>query len=437
MSRSEGSVPHIFLIQSVGGSPEPLAYALGHHRPARVCFIVSSDSRGRVSDVVALAGARGFCLGPGMYDLLELPDAEAFDLCLDQIARLEEAVRDWVARGQGGEGAEGEENPYRVVVDFTGGTKVMSAALMVASLRWPCSHAYVGGTRRDPGRLGTVVTGAESVRHDSASPRLRAFLERQRYATLFDSEEFDAAARTAAAMRNLARDAEKREWQALVALAEAYRSWDRFDYPKAREGLKRVGESEAYLRQWPGDSAAGRLLAVIREHRKLLEEVRPEPGGALLADLLANARRCARRGRWDDACARIYRAMEMGAQERLRAAYGIDAGRIRREALPEALRADAWLCPPGPAEPAPWGLRAAYHALELLGDPLGESFRARFGAAGTPSPLEERNQSLLAHGCAPVTEKGYQRLWGEALALVQIQEEDLVRFPKIYPESEG
>src|SRR5207245_1390146 len=96
----------------------------------------------------------------------------------------------------------------------------------------------------------------------------------------------------------------------------------------------------------------------------------------LVADLLANARRCATGRRFDDAVARLYRAVEALAQTRLRMEYGIgDTSHVPLEELPEGLRAAK---APQAQDGAVWlALQDAYTLLRERGDPLGECFRRR------------------------------------------------------------
>lgn len=82
------------------------------------------------------AKEEGISLDAGRYYLFELPDGQDLASCLDRLRQLTSKVAEWVARG----------GAFRVVVDFTGRTKCMSAAIAVHASRWPCLFSYVGGS---------------------------------------------------------------------------------------------------------------------------------------------------------------------------------------------------------------------------------------------------------------------------------------------------
>ncbi|OQX91368.1 MAG: hypothetical protein B6D58_08485, partial [candidate division Zixibacteria bacterium 4484_95] len=50
-----------------------------------------------------------------------------------------------------------------IVIDLTGGTKQMSAALALAATEQGLKVSYVGGEERTKDGLGTVVSGTEKI----------------------------------------------------------------------------------------------------------------------------------------------------------------------------------------------------------------------------------------------------------------------------------
>ena len=94
-------------------------------------------------------------------------------------------------------------------------------------------------------------------------------------------------------------------------LSSAFAAWDRFDHKTAAGCLRRYKESEI-----DGRSDWFELASILG---------RNAPWGALhLRDLWHNAQRCAARGRYDDAIARLYRLWEAIAQWLLRVDFRID-----------------------------------------------------------------------------------------------------------------
>lgn len=108
------------------------------------------------------------------------------------------------------------------------------------------------------------------------------------------------------------------------------------------------------------------------------------------------------------------------AQVRLREAWGIeDAGRIPLEQLPKALQPQ-WASR-AKNNYVQVGLQDAFRLLKSLGEELGIQFEQQ-NLTGLKSPLNERNNSILAHRFKPVTKNGYDQIAGAVGALRNSQE---------------
>jgi hypothetical protein len=126
------------------------------------------------------------------------------------------------------------------------------------------------------------------------------------------------------------------------------------------------------------------------------------PWGALhLRDLWHNAQRCAARGRYDDAVARLYRLWEAIAQWLLRADCSIDTAVIQT-GLRKSWELYLHLRPDGAAA-------SLWQRPAQLGDKQGKEIEL------LDLRLSTRNKSILAHGWNPVTPAGWQSLsqWTE------------------------
>lgn len=171
--------------------------------------------------------------------------------------------------------------------------------------------------------------------------------------------------------------------------------WERFDYAGA---LRWARSDPALAREF-----AGRLSVLEGAVRRLAS-----PGGvdlagplALIGDLRENARRCAERGRFDDAVGRLYRATELLAQARLRSRYGLHTGdlAVDHPAIPFASRERLERLRGAEDGRVRVSLVAGYRLLEEMGDPLGRYFAER---QEVMQLLEARNHSLFAHGLEPI-----------------------------------
>jgi CRISPR-associated protein (TIGR02710 family) len=293
---------HTLLVCTVGGSPEPIVATLKRWNPVRIRFIPTKETREQIDcRVIPLAQSEGLALDPGRYDALELPDGQDFAACVDALRQVTPIVEEWLGRG----------DQYQVVVDFTGGTKCMSAALALQAHRWRCVFSYVGGSERTKEGIGVVISGKEQVLHAYNPWDALGFQAVERFVALFDQQAFVAAATAAdRAMRNVSDPSRKRELNALKLLSEAYDEWDRFNHKEALSKLREMAKNKNDLQAMLGPAKSGQISARVDEHRRYLEQLTEgsSPSIAHVTDLLANARRRKAEGRIDDAVARLYRA---------------------------------------------------------------------------------------------------------------------------------
>lgn len=416
-------VQRVLLICTVGGSPEPIVASIKHWRPSRIRFVHSPQTKQEViNNILSALREEGVQLDLGQCDFTELTDGQDFRGCIDKLGELTSVVEEWVARGEG----------YQVVVDFTGGTKCMSAALALQARRWPCAFSYVGGERRDKGGVGVVVSGTEKV-VDCVNPwDALGQQAKEEFVTLFDQYAFSAAARLAEEIKKKVSEGHrKREFNALEQLARAYELWERFNHKKAINCLREVTRARNDLRAVLGQRKAEHVLEEIERHVEnhlSVLENSSLPTRNHVVDLLANARRRREEGRYDDGVARLYRAIEATAQLRLAEQYGIDTARVALDRVPEDLRGR--LAARAKDGLVQLGLQDNYAVLSALGDPLGEKFRRR-ELHERESPLNARNNSILAHGFEPMSENVFQNLWEVALDLADVKEEHLPKFPRL------
>lgn len=402
--------------------------ALKHWRPLRVRFVHTPQTKGDIeAKIVPAARGEGVELDAGRYDPFELPDGQDLASCLDRLRQLTPEVRRWVARGP----------EFQVVVDFTGGTKCMSASIGLQASRWPCVFSYVGGTERTKDGVGVVVSGAEKIVHQSNPWDVLGHQAVEDFVVLFDQHAFAAAASVAdVAKKRVSRPDRKRELAVLEQVAQAFDAWDRFDHKSSGTTFDNVAKSANDLRAVLGSAKGDRVLdgvARLASHLHELSGASP-PSRHHVLDLLANAKRRKEEGRVDDAVARLYRAIEAVAQVALKERHGIESTeKVPLDRVPESLRPE-WASRAKEGIVA-LGLQDAYVLLASLNDPLGEKFK-KAELNGTKSPLAARNRSILAHGFERVSEKVFDKLWTTALSLAGVEEASLPSFPTLGERAE-
>ncbi|HMQ15855.1 MAG TPA: hypothetical protein PKC49_07770, partial [Phycisphaerae bacterium] len=93
--------PHVLLICSVGGTPEPIAAAIRRWRPARVMFLCSDQTRASINAALdAAAAASGPSIPPGCTDQTVLRDPQDLQQTLRDLRPLDQHVQSWQQRGE-------------------------------------------------------------------------------------------------------------------------------------------------------------------------------------------------------------------------------------------------------------------------------------------------------------------------------------------------
>ncbi len=433
---------------TVGGSPAPVIASLNHQKPDFICFFCSPESKELIfSEIVPALNYQ-----PQHFDWLETPDSDSLSACYQAIRDgLPRILRKWNVGWD------------QVTVDFTGGTKVMSSAAVLATVRDVSHYTYVGAATpegRTKGGLGVVVNGQERVLHETNPWKDLAEEEHAQLALLFNQAQFAGASAIATRLCELVPEDMKRLYRGAAEAIEGYAAWDRFEYRTALN-LLRQRQRDLVPYSARRDDILAQLVAHLEEHLAHLELLASPPtlprGGAqdqspassppvpspeIVAyhrrdtlDVIANAKRRAEtEQRWDDAVARLYSAIEGIARYRLLDYYGIDTAASRPEQLPESLRADYQRRYARDDDPntLKFGLQAAYTLLHALGDEVGLRFAEVEEKLG--QLLAARNSSRLAHGTAPVCEEVYKKLLQMALTVADLREDELPVFPKLDPE---
>jgi len=404
------------MIISVGGASAPIIFSLNQSRPEYICFFASKQTK-KVIEEEILPKLDFSCL----HDWIITPNAELLSDCYSQLVkRLPEIIEKW------------EIDPKDIFVDYTGGTKTMSVALVLATVDQSCCYSYVGGDERSKGGVGIVVNGKEKMWFLENPWDQIALAEKKEASILFNKARYASAADVLEKCIVRVSKEQKAFFKALHKMVIGYDLWDRFKHKDAKRRLYKCRDvlsafSHGSERQEIKDLAT-RLDENIQFLEKLLSS--NKPSNLYFHDLLANARRRADLElKYDDAVARLYRAMEVLAQVTLKESQGIETSNVKENSIPETLREeylqkykdiyDSKVKIP---------LFAAYRLLKEFGNGLAENFFKLYDKE-IKSLLDIRNHSILAHGFNPVDEKIFQRLFDSIMKFSGTKEEDLPRFP--------
>jgi CRISPR-associated protein (TIGR02710 family) len=286
---------------------------------------------------------------------------------------------------------------HEIIADYTGGTKTMSSGLVLAVRQYPkVALSLVTGTRRQ--LAAHFNTSVSAVRQQLSA--LQSEERVRSIAMLFDMYEYKAAAESAKRFpREFALEPQHRSWWLKFGqILQGFAYWDNFEHQQAFDTLNaHLATHNRQLHQ--------ALLALTGNARTT--------GYELVHDLRANATRRATQGRYDDAAARVYRALEAFAQARLRSAYEADTSSIPQALIQRHAKA------PIPGKFAGAKVEAsmfqAYELLVLFDDAVGRCWTTH--RSRVLNSIQTRNNSILAHGFTPVSRSEYELFYTEVDAL--------------------
>ncbi|NWF89085.1 MAG: TIGR02710 family CRISPR-associated protein [Ignavibacteriaceae bacterium] len=307
----------------------------------------------------------------------------------------------------------------KIAVDYTSGTKAMSAALVSAAIENKVGTiSYVYGERGEGGR---VKTGTE--RRNSFSPN--KFISKdifQKALELFNSFRYSNCI-------ELLTDHEfhpyyQKQAELLLNLSKMFDAWDKFNFTNAFEISKTINLKELKEFNIKGKFETDYLplLAKLKEKNLSVKKV---------FDLIENAIRRASEYKYDDAVARLYRALEMIGQIEFEKEFKCSTSEVNIDKLPEHLREDLLEKYKDKKDgKVKIPLFCVFEILNEVQNELGILFKSKIEEI--KMILSLRNNSILAHGLIPLSEKDFNKALEITLNLTSIFSKDYeVSFPKI------
>lgn len=363
----------INIISTVGKTDEPILKVLKEYSVRRAFFLVSGESK--MEQILALTEEKG------VESCVEtVKDAENINECYLACKRL------FVAAGA-------KTEPQNILLNYTGGTKTMAAASVLAASDFGISSIYVGGEQRDG--AGRVITGFEKIVQKEDTKKILLVEEKRNALYFFNNGQYETAEKIAKdAARNAAGNT-KETLELMAKLASVYAQWDLFKHDRL-DVLKSILRRAEEYKETTGLELVPltHLSSNVEFYEKLSKRGNSKPK-EIVADLLANAKRRLDHCKYDDAVARFYRCLEMLAQSILLEKHGIDTSHLRPEQIPADMH-----FPKGTNQIA---LTDSYKLLIALKDPVGRAYQSH--EAELKEILFSRNTSILAHGSTPIKQK--------------------------------
>ena len=417
----------ILLVLTVGGSPQPLASALKALTPDIVVFLPSSatkkldgkpgtpSSRNQVEDDLIEYDSKTKAQGPGLKfangcpppdhtQIFEIPPDDpdkAYSLCRTHLTALARSHPD-----------------HQIIADYTGGTKSMTGALLMAAFAQDKVQVqFMLGDRTD---LTQIEGGTE--RPQVMQPDF-VLAERDIEKALQSVSQFDyLAASNVAFDLQLKIGLDAHFAATMNAPLAAFTTWTRvladWDAFRHREAWNR-------LAPWSKSSITAPISWLKQtQHYVFLKNIfelgqSPPPTYLLCADLWLNALRRGEQGRYDDAIQRLYRVVEAVAQAKLFEIDGVLTATVPISDLSEDLHQKLHPNPLAKTVQLSLSDNVAHLATRNGGTEISRAIKSHLDPRSKklrlPSWLESRNHSILAHGFIPIKEK----TWKEARDWVQ------------------
>jgi CRISPR-associated protein (TIGR02710 family) len=394
-------------------------YVINRLQPELLCFFAPESAKGLVESSVQPKIDKM----PRKWDWIVTPDATRFMACYQAVARtLPELMRTWEVRA-------GE-----LVVDLTGATPAMAAALSLASLSFTSRVVTIGEAAAGSDDESVTIEGQTKVWLQGNPWDEAAAQARHEACEQFNRGSFAAGAVLFRQLESRVSGGQKPMYRAFADIADGYGLWERFQYRQAWDKLKAAHKALEMASVWGGPTGLKGLLPVIKQNAGFLEKLVLDPSEVketLALDLLAHARRRAEvEHNYEAAMIALVRALEAFAQFQLFISYKIKTWDLQPEQLPEALRETCRSCFLSDVDGRyKLPLHDQFRALAGLGSQMGQAYLAQWPKM--KPLLDAANQAVLGHGFESIKPERFQQLYEIVVKLTGVGESSLPRFPTL------
>ena len=405
------------LILAFTDAPSLAAYVINRLQPELLCFFVPESAKAQVEEAVQPLVQQM----PKRWDWVVTPDPADVIACHQALSRsIHDLFRNWAV--QVGE----------VVVDLTGATPAMAAALATVSQPWTSRViSLVDAEGREEGEA--IAIGGLTKYWLQGNPwDESAVVVRREASDAFNHGSFRAAATLFHTLEARVSGGQKPLYRALGELASGYGLWEQFHYRQAWDKLKTSLKALDMASLWGGPPGLKALLPFIKANNGFLEKLVLDPADVkegVVLDLLAHAHRRAHVDHdYERAMVALVRAMEACAQRQLFKQYKIKTWDVQPEQLPDAMRDTCRTCYLDDVDGKyKLPLQSQFRALAGLGDQMGQAFLRDWPKM---KPLfDAANHAVLGHGFEAIKAERVQQLSDFVMKLTGVSESSLPKFP--------
>jgi len=421
------------LITSVETLSEPLIASIENLEPEVICFYTSREDE-KTFDAIGRESSSGEL----KKLFVTIDDPLDFNHCFEKANQAVDILT--------GENVY----PNETLLDYTGGSKVMSSALVAATLGKGFRYAlisatfgegyryvYMGENRQEGDGSSYIEGGMEEVLASTNPWEVRALESKRKIQRNFNNYRFQTVIDYIDSLQKEKLHSDRVEYllKAIRELAEGYFRWDRFHYKGVKEKLQKSTEDFATYRdlaQTNNDLTFS--VEETNENIRFLSELQEETfgfdfekriGRKLVTDMFWNATRRGEEGKYDDATVRLYRTVEMFGQVEIYEELGHHTDSVPLELIPEKMRPD--LNKKADEEAVELGLKDNFVLLSELGNEVGQKYLRHEDEL--KKVMRTRNTSFLTHNYKSIEKDQFESLRTKILEIFEIRYE--IKFPEL------
>ncbi len=419
-------------IGTVGDSNQPLVEHINEINPDSVSFIYTKRTGNYVPEIIEKCNIKNYsCIFLDNHQDID----EAFSKSLKEINNL-------------------LKEGYDVVGNFTPGTKTMSAGLAMACIEKNCEYRYGYGERDEKGQSTSFK---ENISQENPYEK-RAINEFKRARNFFDKYQFPASLENFTIASSKLEDSHlKQRAEIFIKIVSFYDTWDKFNDESLALSLRNI-LSEIKYNSSLHDYFIDEFPNFYKQMKNNLFFLNKKDNSMYyLPDLLNNAQRRISEGKYDDAVARLYRALELIGQLQLSKFRIVDEETLNNEKIfqidknklkkfPKNIIAEidnlnlrGWKNQNEPYLKS-IDLTKNYKLLNVIShqkrNELEESSQELYKFYNRiNSHVKIRNKSILAHGLKPLSKKDAEKIYKLLLKHAKIicpnieKEMEIAEFP--------
>ncbi|MCX7921548.1 MAG: TIGR02710 family CRISPR-associated CARF protein [Clostridia bacterium] len=423
------SEPKKVLIISLGGSPNQTIKSIEFNKPEFILFFCSPETLLNAKNIVETVQKS---VPIKDYEKIVTESSEDIGPCYRVLMQeIPKKLNSWKCTFSD------------VSVDYTGGTKSMSAALVLATIENCNNYSYIGGSDRTKDGVGIVIDDKERVIYQANPWNELAVGELKVIDSLFNKARYLAAFELLEKVKKYVDSRLKDIYENLCKICQAYHEWDSFKHKEAKNILQqalpklkayRIIDRNLEILINQIESNFNWLNSLVNELNSKSSSDKTNQNGykLLCVDLISNAaRRGEKEQKYDDAVARLYSSLEKLAKSRL-LDLGIDNSRTEKDQIPdnllEVFEKHNFVDESSQSECYKYGFN---DSMILLAE-LNTDFKVKYESKKIELEklMNIRNSSILAHGTAPVSENTYKQMFDITMAFAGLKEDDLIEFPE-------